>query len=84
MYEGNLKQNKNKMTKTELKETLNRYGFQTIEGIKTYYSKAEMDEAGLIHLRVGEWGVIMYKDTTSYKVQSINRIKHPSIKSNGV
>ena len=72
------------MTKTELKETLNRYGFQTIEGLKTYYSKAEIDEAGLVHLRVGEWGVIMYKEGNAYKVQSINRIKQPAIKSNDV
>jgi hypothetical protein len=63
------------MTKTELKETLNGYGFQTLKGIRTYYSKAEINEAGMITLRVGEWGVIMGKTDKGYKVASMNKIK---------
>ena len=63
------------MTKTELKETLNGYNFQTIKGIRTYYSKADIDADGRIILRVGEWGVIMGKMDSGYKVASINRIK---------
>ena len=43
---------KNKMTKVELKETLNGYGFRTIEGMRTYYSKAVIGEDGMIRLRV--------------------------------
>ena len=38
------------MTKTELKETLNGYNFQTIKGIRTYYSKADINEAGMVTL----------------------------------
>jgi hypothetical protein len=63
------------MTKTELKETLNGYNFQTINGIRTYYSKADITVDGLITLRVGEWGVLMGKTDVGYKVASINRIK---------
>ena len=63
------------MTKIEVKETLNGYNFQTINGIRTYYSKADIDENGMIILRVGEWGVIMGKTDKGYKVASINKIK---------
>ena len=63
------------MTKIEVKETLNGYNFQTIKGIRTYYSKADIDENGMISLRVGEWGVIMGKTDSGYKVASINKIK---------
>jgi hypothetical protein len=63
------------MTKVEVKETLNGYNFQTINGIRTYYSKADIDENGMIILRVGEWGVIMGKTDKGYKVASINKIK---------
>ena len=63
------------MTKAEVKETLNGYNFQTINGIRTYYSKADIDENGMIILRVGEWGVIMGKTDKGYKVASINKIK---------
>ena len=63
------------MTKVEVKETLNGYNFQTIKGIRTYYSKADITEDGLISLRVGEWGVIMGKTDSGYKVATINKIK---------
>ena len=63
------------MTKIEVKETLNGYNFQTIKGIRTYYSKADIDENGMIILRVGEWGVIMGKTDSWYKVATINKIK---------
>jgi hypothetical protein len=63
------------MTKVEVKETLNGYNFQTINGIRTYYSKADINEDGMIILRVGEWGVIMGKTDKGYKVASINKIK---------
>lgn len=63
------------MTKVELKETLNGYNFQTIKGIRTYYSKADINEDGMISLRVGEWGVIMGKTDSGYKVATINKIK---------
>ena len=63
------------MTKIEVKETLNGYNFQTIKGIRTYYSKADIDENGMISLRVGEWGVIMGKTDSGYKVATINKIK---------
>ena len=63
------------MTKVEVKETLNGYNFQTIKGIRTYYSKADIDENGMISLRVGEWGVIMGKTDSGYKVATINKIK---------
>ena len=63
------------MTKTELKETLNGYNFQTINGIRTYYSKADITAEGMISLRVGEWGVLMGKTDSGYKVASINKIK---------
>lgn len=63
------------MTKVEVKETLNGYNFQTIKGIRTYYSKADITEDGMISLRVGEWGVIMGKTDSGYKVASISKIK---------
>ena len=63
------------MTKIEVKETLNGYNFQTIKGIRTYYSKADINEDGMISLRVGEWGVIMGKTDSGYKVATINKIK---------
>jgi hypothetical protein len=63
------------MTKVEVKETLNGYNFQTIKGIRTHYSKADINDAGMISLRVGEWGVIMGKTDSGYKVASINKIK---------
>jgi hypothetical protein len=63
------------MTKNELKETLNGYNFQTLKGIRTYYSKADINEEGMITLRVGEWGVIMGKTDSGYKVASMNKIK---------
>lgn len=63
------------MTKVEVKETLNGYNFQTINGIRTYYSKADIREDGMIILRVGEWGVLMGKTDKGYKVASINKIK---------
>ena len=63
------------MTKIEVKETLNGYNFQTIKGIRTYYSKADIDENGMVILRVGEWGVIMGKTDSGYKVATINKIK---------
>lgn len=62
------------MTKVELKETLNRYGFQTIEGLRTYYSKAVLGEDGMIRLRVGEWSVVMGNTDRGYKVASMNKI----------
>jgi hypothetical protein len=65
---------KNKMTKVELKETLNGYGFRTIEGMRTYYSKAVMSEDGTIRLRVGEWSVVMGSTDNGYKVASMNKI----------
>lgn len=63
------------MTKIEVKETLNGYNFQSIKGIRTYYSKADITEDGMISLRVGEWGVIMGKTDSGYKVATINKIK---------
>jgi hypothetical protein len=63
------------MTKTELKETLNGYNFQTLNGLRTHYSKADITAEGMITLRVGEWGVLMGKTDKGYKVASINRIK---------
>jgi len=63
------------MTKNELKETLNGYNFQTIKGIRTYYSKADITSEGMITLRVGEWGVIMGKTDSGYKVASMYKIK---------
>ena len=62
------------MTKVELKETLNRYGFQTIGGLRTYYSKAVLGEDGMIRLRVGEWSVVMGNTDRGYKVASMNKI----------
>jgi hypothetical protein len=67
------------MTKTELKETLNGYNFQTLKGLRTYYSKADITAEGMIKLRVGEWGVLMGKTDSGYKVASINRIKADTI-----
>ena len=63
------------MTIVEVKETLNGYNFQTIKGIRTYYSKADITEDGMVILRVGEWGVIMGKTDSGYKVATINKIK---------
>jgi hypothetical protein len=63
------------MTKVEVKETLNGYNFQSIKGIRTYYSKADIREDGMVILRVGEWGVVMGKTDSGYKVASINKIK---------
>jgi hypothetical protein len=63
------------MTKIELKETLNGYNFQTIIGIRTYYSKADITSEGMIKLRVGHWGVLMGKTDKGYKVMSISKIK---------
>jgi hypothetical protein len=62
------------MTKVELKETLNGYGFRTIEGMRTYYSKAVMSEDGMIRLRVGEWYVVMGNTDKGYKVASMSKI----------
>jgi hypothetical protein len=62
------------MTKVELKETLNGYGFRTIEGMRTYYSKAVMGEDGMIRLRVGEWYVVMGNTDKGYRVASMNKI----------
>jgi hypothetical protein len=67
------------MTKTELKETLNGYNFQTLKGLRTYYSKADITAEGMIKLRVGEWGVLMGKTDSGYKVASINKIKADTI-----
>jgi len=67
------------MTKTELKETLNGYNFQTLKGLRTYYSKADITAEGMVKLRVGEWGVLMGKTDSGYKVASINRIKADTI-----
>jgi hypothetical protein len=72
------------MTKNELKETLNGYNFQTIKGIRTYYSKADINDEGMVTLRVGDWGVVMGKTDSGYKVASMYKIKHPAIKSNGI
>lgn len=63
------------MTKIEVKETLNGYNFQSIKGIRTYYSKADITEDGMISLRVGEWSVVMGKTDSGYKVATINKIK---------
>ena len=63
------------MTKVEVKETLNGYNFRSIKGIRTYYSKADINEDGMISLRVGEWGVLMGKTDSGYKVATINKIK---------
>ena len=62
------------MTKVELKETLNGYGFRTIEGMRTYYSKAVIGEDGTIRLRVGEWYVVMGNTDRGYKVASMSKI----------
>ena len=63
------------MRKIDLKETLNGYGFRTIEGIQSYYSKAGQDEVGKVRVRIGEWNVVMVKVNEVYQVEGMIKWK---------
>lgn len=69
------------MIKRELTETLNRYGFRTIEGLRTYYSKAVLGEDDKVRIRIGEWNVIMNKVEDVYKVEGMSKWKAENVKN---
>jgi len=63
------------MRKIDLTETLNGYGFRTIEGIQSYYSKAQESEDSKVRVRIGEWNVVMVKVGDKYEVEGMIKIK---------
>jgi hypothetical protein len=63
------------MRKIDLTETLNGYGFRTIEGIQSYYSKAQESEDSKVRVRIGEWNVVMVKIGDKYEVEGMIKIK---------
>jgi hypothetical protein len=63
------------MRKIDLTETLNGYGFRTIEGIRSYYSKAVEDANGKVLIRIGEWNVVMVKVGHKYGVEGMSKWK---------
>jgi hypothetical protein len=63
------------MRKIDLKETLNGYGFRTIEGIQSYYSKALENEDSKVRVRIGEWNVVMVKVNEVYQVEGMIKVK---------
>ena len=63
------------MRKIDLTETLNGYGFRTIEGIRSYYSKAQESEDSKVRLRIGEWNVVMVKVNEVYQVEGMIKVK---------
>jgi hypothetical protein len=63
------------MRKIDLKETLNGYGFRTIEGIQSYYSKAQESEDSKVRVRIGEWNVVMVKINEVYQVEGMIKVK---------
>ena len=63
------------MRKIDLTETLNGYGFRTIEGIQSYYSKALESEDSKVRVRIGEWNVVMVKVNEVYQVEGMIKIK---------
>ena len=63
------------MRKIDLKETLNGYGFRTIEGIQSYYSKALESEDSKVRVRIGEWNVVMVKVGDKYEVEGMIKVK---------
>ena len=63
------------MRKIDLKETLNGYGFRTIDGIRSYYSKALEGEDSKVRVRIGEWNVVMVKVGDKYEVEGMIKWK---------
>jgi len=63
------------MRKIDLTETLNGYGFRTIEGIQSYYSKALESEDSKVRVRIGEWNVVMVKVNEVYQVEGMIKVK---------
>ena len=63
------------MRKIDLTETLNGYGFRTIEGIRSYYSKAQESEDSKVRVRIGEWNVVMVKIGDKYEVEGMIKWK---------
>ena len=63
------------MRKIDLTETLNGYGFRTIEGIQSYYSKAQESEDSKVRVRIGEWNVVMVKVNEVYQVEGMIKVK---------
>ena len=63
------------MRKIDLTEALNGYGFRTIEGLRSYYSKALESEDSKVRVRIGEWNVVMVKVGDKYEVEGMIKIK---------
>ena len=63
------------MRKIDLTEALNGYGFRTIEGLRSYYSKAQESEDGKVRIRIGEWNVVMVKVNEVYRVEGMIKVK---------
>ena len=63
------------MRKTDLTEALNGYGFRTLDGLRSYYSKAQESEDGKVRIRIGEWNVVMIKVNEVYKVDGMIKVK---------
>ena len=63
------------MRKIDLTEALNGYRFRTLEGLRSYYSKAQESEDGKVRIRIGEWNVVMIKVNEVYKVDGMIKVK---------
>jgi hypothetical protein len=63
------------MRKIDLTEALNGYGFRTIEGLRSYYSKALESEDSKVRIRIGEWNVVMVKVGDKYEVEGMIKVK---------
>ena len=63
------------MRKIDLTEALNGYGFRTMAGLRSYYSKAQESEDGKVRIRIGEWNVVMVKVGDVYKVDGMIKVK---------
>ena len=63
------------MRKIDLTEALNGYGFRTIEGLRSYYSKALEGEDSKVRIRIGEWNVVMVKVNEVYQVEGMIKVK---------
>jgi hypothetical protein len=63
------------MRKIDLTEALNGYGFRTLDGLRSYYSKAQEDVDGKVRIRIGEWNVVMVKVGDVYQVDGMIKVK---------
>ena len=63
------------MRKIDLTEALNGYRFRTLDGLRSYYSKALEGEDGKVRIRIGEWNVVMVKVNEVYQVDGMIKVK---------